>query len=244
MPSPTALDLLWGTRDRPRRGPKPSLTLERIVGEAIALADAEGLANLSMQRLAERLGCAKMALYRYLPGKSELTALMLDFGMGAAPGLVDSEVVVAEDVPAEPPWRRQLRDWTVAVHRGMLTHPWMHELVVGVRPLGPNEIGWFEAGLTPLAETGLSGPERLDAIALLAGHARALAQQAAGGPGLESEMARQLAATLSARADRYPHTLAAFAEPGGPGARDNALNFGIDRILDGLAALMATRAGD
>ena len=71
MAAPTAFDLLWGTRQRPRRGPKPSLSLERIVTEAIALADAEGLANLSMQHLAERLGCAKMALYRYVPGKAE-----------------------------------------------------------------------------------------------------------------------------------------------------------------------------
>ncbi|MQY28518.1 TetR/AcrR family transcriptional regulator [Nocardia aurantia] len=241
MPSPTALDLLWGTRERPRRGPKPSLTLERIVGEAIALADAEGLASLSMQRLAERLGCAKMALYRYLPGKAELTALMLDFGMGAAPTFEDAETIVAEDISMEPQWRRQLRDWTVAVYDGMRAHPWMQELVVGTRPLGPNEIGWFEAGLTPLADTGLAGAERLDAIALLSGHARALAQQAADGPGPESAMARQLAETLAARADRYPHTLAAFAEPG---VRDNALHFGIDRILDGLAVLMAARAGD
>ena len=75
MSAPTTLDLLWGTAQRPRRGPKPSLTLERIVAEAIEHADAEGLASLSMQRLAERLGCAKMALYRYVPGKAELEAL-------------------------------------------------------------------------------------------------------------------------------------------------------------------------
>src|ERR1700729_1512024 len=85
MAPPTALDLLWGTRDRPRRGPRPSLSLDRIVAEAIALADEEGLANLSMQHLAERLGCAKMALYRYVPGKSELVALMVDAALGDPP---------------------------------------------------------------------------------------------------------------------------------------------------------------
>src|ERR1700684_4122158 len=85
MAAPTALDLLWGIPDRPRRGPRPSLSLARIVTEAISLADAEGLSNLSMQRLAERLGCAKMALYRYVPGKAELEALMLDTALGAAP---------------------------------------------------------------------------------------------------------------------------------------------------------------
>src|SRR6202041_553797 len=85
MAAPTALDLLWGASDRPRRGPRPSLSLERIVTEAISLADAEGLAGLSMQHLAERLGCAKMALYRYVPGKSELVALMVDTALGDPP---------------------------------------------------------------------------------------------------------------------------------------------------------------
>ncbi|MGD0065747.1 MAG: hypothetical protein ABSB76_20160 [Streptosporangiaceae bacterium] len=61
MSAPTTLDLLWGTAQRPKRGPKPSLTLERIVAEAIEHADADGLVSLSMQRLAEGLGCAKMA---------------------------------------------------------------------------------------------------------------------------------------------------------------------------------------
>src|ERR1700721_418893 len=92
MAAPTALDLLWGARDRPRRGPRPSLSLERIVTEAISLADAEGLANLSMQHLAERLGCAKMALYRYVLGKSQLVALMVDAALGDPP-----------ESPAQPP---------------------------------------------------------------------------------------------------------------------------------------------
>ena len=92
MAAPTAFDLLWGTPQRPRRGPKPSLSLERIVTEAIALADAEGLANLSMQHLAERLGCAKMALYRYVPGKAELVALMLDAGLGDPPSAPPAEL--------------------------------------------------------------------------------------------------------------------------------------------------------
>src|ERR1700735_4654408 len=137
MAAPTAFDLLWGTPQRPRRGPKPSLSLERSVTEAIALADAEGLASLSMQRLAERLGCAKMALYRYVPGKAELVALMLDAALGAAadpgaPGL-------AVPVPGGEPWRAQLRTWAATMFERMLAHPWAHELAQGVRPVGPNE---------------------------------------------------------------------------------------------------------
>ena len=109
MAAPTAFDLLWGTRQRPRRGPKPSLSLERIVTEAIALADAEGLANLSMQHLAERLGCAKMALYRYVPGKAEMVALMLDAGLGDPPSAppADPARPAAPGQPAAPRPRRR-----------------------------------------------------------------------------------------------------------------------------------------
>jgi AcrR family transcriptional regulator len=236
MTGPTALELLWGTQQRPKRGPKPSLSLDRIVAEAIAFADSEGLGNLSMQRLAERLGCAKMALYRYVPGKAELIALMLDGAMGDAPDLV-----AATKNSTEEPWRAHLRAWTMTTFEWHRKHPWTLGIVVNSRPFGPNEIRWFEAALAPLAGTGLIGPERLDALALLSGHARMLAQASLGAGDLETEMARQLTQTLATRAADFPHTLAAFSETGQPGTRDNALNFGIDRILDGLAALIATR---
>ena len=237
MPAPTTtLDLLWGTAQRSRRGPKPSLTLERIVAGAIEHADAEGLASLSMQRLAERLGCAKMALYRYVPGKAELEALMLDTALGAAP---DPAAVSG----GEEPWRAHLRAWAMAMFERMLAHPWAHGLALGIRPVGPNEVGWMESALTTLAGSGLTGAEGLDTIALLAGHVRGLALQAAaaGDGNMEAALGRQVSQALAAQAGRYPRTAAAFAESGPPGDRDNALVFGIDRILDGLGVLIATR---
>jgi AcrR family transcriptional regulator len=237
MSAPTTLDLLWGTAQRPRRGPKPSLTLERIVAEAIEHADAEGLASLSMQRLAERLGCAKMALYRYVPGKAELEALMLDAALGAAP---DPAAAVPGD---QERWRGQLRAWALTMFERMLAHPWAHELAQGIRPIGPNEVGWMESALATLDGSGLSGAESLDTIALLAGHVRGLALQAAaaGDDNMEAGLGRQVARALAAQAGRYPRTAAAFAESSPPGERDNALSFGIDRILDGLGVLIAAR---
>jgi AcrR family transcriptional regulator len=241
MSAPTTLDLLWGTAQRPKRGPKPSLTLERIVAEAIEHADADGLVSLSMQRLAEGLGCAKMALYRYVPGKAELEALMLDTALGAAP---EPEPEPAAAAPGnEEPWRAQLRAWAMMMFERMLAHPWAHELARGIRPVGPNEVGWMESALTTLAGSGLTGAESLDTIALLAGHVRGLALQAAasGDDNTEAGLGRQVSRALAAQAGRYPRTAAAFAESGPPGDRDNALGFGIDRILDGLGVLIAAR---
>jgi AcrR family transcriptional regulator len=244
MAAPTTLDLLWGTRQRPRRGPKPSLSLERIVAEAIALADAEGLANLSMQHLAERLSCAKMALYRYVPGKAELVALMVDAALGDPPQPAAQTAQTGQTaVPGQQPWRAVLRLWTTTIFARYRAHPWAIEATAGARPTGPHEMDWLEAALAALADTGLAGPERLDAVVLLNGHVRSLVQAApAGHEDLEAEIARQVGAALSTKSDRYPHVLAAFADSPQSGGLDNALHFGIDRILDGLAALIAARS--
>jgi AcrR family transcriptional regulator len=229
---PTAVELLWGMRPRPTRGPKPSLSLDRIIAEAIALTDAEGLASLSMQRLAERLGYTKMSLYRYVPGRAELTALMLDHGLGAPPAPERAEN-----------WRDALRRWALAMYQRYRAHPWSIELTTGARPFGPNEMAWLETALAALDGTPLTGPERLDTVVLLNGHVRNLVQQTAPGQDpetLEDELAEQMGAVLAGRAAEFPHAAAAYADPG-PG-RDNALCFGIDRILDGIAALIAERA--
>ncbi|MEU2252958.1 TetR/AcrR family transcriptional regulator [Nocardia xishanensis] len=246
MSSPTTVELLWGTRQPPRRGPKPSLTLGGIVGEAIALADADGLANLSMQRLAERLGYTKMSLYRYVPGKEQLTALMLDAALGEPPE-------PPEDTAGAERWREALRAWALAIFERYRAHRWALELAVGARPIGPNEMGWLEAAVTAMDGMGLTGPERLDTVVLLNGHVRSLAQQfvAGGDADLAEQVLRQFTETMDAAADRYPAVKAAFAEeaarsahPPQAGEPSDALSFGIERVLDGLAVLVARRAAE
>ncbi|MET7773493.1 TetR/AcrR family transcriptional regulator [Nocardia sp. NPDC005366] len=240
MAPPTTVELLWGARRRPKRGPKPALSLEGIVEEAIRLADADGLANLSMQRLAERLGFTKMSLYRYVPGKAELTALMLDSALGAPPDLT-----VREADAVEEPWRTGLRRWCETLYARFGAHPWGLELAVGARPVGPNEMAWMEVALLALIDTGLTTAERLDTIALLSGHARSLVQQVVvtGTQDFQDRIAAQLAEMREVATQRYPVASAAFAEAGAAAGGDGALAFGIDRILDGLGAHIARRGG-
>src|SRR5690606_30477758 len=61
-----------------KRGPKPRYTLHVIADAALAIADEHGLEAVTMQQVAAHLGTTKMALYRYLPGRAELDAVMLD----------------------------------------------------------------------------------------------------------------------------------------------------------------------
>ncbi|NMN97314.1 TetR/AcrR family transcriptional regulator C-terminal domain-containing protein [Antrihabitans stalactiti] len=233
MPDSTrTAELLWDTGDRARRGPKPSLTLGRIVEVAIAKADAEGIATLSMQRIADELGYTKMSLYRYVPGRAELLALMLDTALGAPPELAT----------VNGGWRPRLHAWALAWRDVANAHPWALETAVGARVYGPNELGWLEVALGALAETNLTGGERLDAIVLVNGHVRSLVQQTAPAGTSEKDTGALMAGILTDRADRYPQVAAAFAAAGANDEQDNALEFGLERIFDGLAALIQNRA--
>ncbi|MEV4638811.1 TetR/AcrR family transcriptional regulator [Actinoplanes sp. NPDC049548] len=222
------VEFLWGGRARPTRGPKPALTLEGIADAGIAVADAEGLAAVSMQRVAAELGYTKMSLYRYLPGKAELVAVMVERAIGEPPAL------------AEPGWRPALEEWSRLLLGRYLAHPWTVEATVGRRPLGPYEMGWMECALDRIAELPLSGPERLDTIAVLAGHGRMLAQQAAAMLG-EAEMSTAIAAVLREHGERFPQLTAALAGAADGGA-DQAFEYGLARILDGVEMLVRSRS--
>ncbi|MEU1983882.1 TetR/AcrR family transcriptional regulator [Nocardia sp. NPDC019395] len=239
MATPTVLELLWGTDRRPTRGPKPTLTRSAIVAAAVELADTEGLAALSMQRLADRLGYTKMSLYRHVPGKAELTALMVEEAMRDLPAL---------DTSGPEPWRSGLRSWARLTFERYRRHPWVMELLAGVRPMGPNELGWTEAALEAAADIDLTGPERLDTLVVLNGHVRSLAQQVVGPGATEEEFTVAMVAALELSDDRFPRLIAALSDHPAPGEsqasaphRDAALEFGTERILDGVAALLAER---
>ena len=74
---PSGLERLW-RRDELERRPRLGLSLERIVESGIELADGDGLAAVSMKRVAERLGFTTMSLYRHVTSKDELLLLMHD----------------------------------------------------------------------------------------------------------------------------------------------------------------------
>jgi len=225
-----SVEFLWGERAQPTRGPKPALSLGRIADAAIAVADAEGLAAVSMQRVAAELGKTKMALYRYLPGKAELVALMIERAIGEPPVLRAAS------------WRAALAEWSERLFAAYLRHPWSVDATVGRRPLGPYELGWMECALAALGGgSGLTGAERLDAIAVLAGHARMLAQQFAARLD-EDEMTAAMSEVLLLHGERFPQVTAAMRETAAEGGQNQAFTFGLDRILDGLEALIDRRA--
>jgi AcrR family transcriptional regulator len=130
--------LLWRTVDaqqqRTSPGPKPGLSVDEIVDAAIALADAEGMAALSMRAVGKHLGRTGMALYTYIPSKSELVDLMYDRVLGELPTEYDLSAG----------WRAAVTEWARTYWEFLLRHPWVLQ-VSSARPvLGPNEFATME----------------------------------------------------------------------------------------------------
>jgi AcrR family transcriptional regulator len=227
-------ELLWGKEPAARsRGPRPAVTLTGIAAAGIRIADAEGLDAVSMQRIADELPVTKMALYRYVPGKSELVAIMSDLAMGE-PG----------QRPALP-WREALHTWAIDLYKVFTEHPWLLQSTIGRRLVGPNEVAWMDRGVAALAGTGLKGNEQLDSILTVSSLVRNLAQQSTTFPGqvglTEADFNSSLREILSTEADRFPHLAAALQTSGGGEAQ--GLQFGLDRIFAGLELLISARKG-
>ncbi|WP_233508569.1 TetR/AcrR family transcriptional regulator [Spongiactinospora gelatinilytica] len=225
--------LLWGVRRPPNRGPKPAFTIEDIARAAMDIADAEGLAALSMQRVAGELGFTKMALYRYVSGKAELIAVMIEEAVGDPPDL--------GTVPGG--WRGKLEHWAHQLWATWDRHPWLPGATVGERIMGPREIGWTESAVAALAGTGLSGSELMDAVLLLSGHVRNTRSTTLAGtqPWTAQQRLRpDLGALPDHTADRFPALSAAIASAGDP-APGRSRQFGLQRLLDGLEVLITQR---
>jgi AcrR family transcriptional regulator len=226
-------ELLWGKEPARTRGPKPAITLTAIAQAGIAIADAEGLDAVSMQRVAGALPVTKMALYRYVPGKTELVAVMSDLAMGSPP-----------EHPGVP-WRAALHRWAMDLYDGFAGHPWLLRSTIGRRLLGPNELAWMERGIAALAGTGLTGGEQMDSILVVTSQVRNIAQQTTTFPGhgtglTEEDMQQSLTEIMSTEAARFPHLLAAMRTSAG--GENQGLEFGLQRILDGLELLISARS--
>lgn len=235
-----AVRLLWGPPVTTSRGPKRGLTLEGIAGAGVLLADAEGLAGVSMQRVAGQLAVTKMALYRYVPGKAELVALMVEAAM--------PDPAVCDGRPVGEEWRERLGGWARELLAGFRAHPWLLEATVGARVMGPREVGWMERALAALDGCGLTGAEAMDAVVLVSGHVRGMVEQerAMGGgmgEGTDAQLAAVLGEVMRVHGEKYPALGAALASVEEHGGQDQAMEFGLERILDGLGMLVAGRVG-
>lgn len=224
-----------------RRGPKPGLDLDRVVGTAVALADADGLTGLSMRRVAAELGVAAMTLYTHVPGKGELVDLMVDAVLaGAYP-----------DGPVAGDWRARLTAVARANWDLFLRHPWLLQVGSGRPPLGPNLLAKYELELRAVDGLGLSEVQMDLLVTLVTGFVRGTVAGVAERAGAEAasgvteQQWWEATEPYLARvfdAGRYP-TVARVGPVAGAelqAAYDpvRTFEFGLERLLDGIGAMI------
>lgn len=217
------------------------LTVRRIVTTAIAIADADGLAAVSMRRIATELGAATMSLYRHVPSKHALIERMAD--------------QVGDSIPYPDPlptgWRARLE---VTAHRDMRMyqrHPWMLQVFADANPpASPNMLRDLEWCLHSIDGLGLDLDEmfwiHLTIGSYVHGHALLLAN--------DSKETRENGVDVTGwwqhRSPSAPHgldpvlypTLSRYLKRGTPLKLAGSFDYGLQRVLDGIEAYIREHA--
>jgi AcrR family transcriptional regulator len=224
------LALLWRKPVEHTRGRKPSLTVDRIVNAAIAVADRDGIEAMSMARVAAETGVGTMTLYTYVPGKAELVDLMVD--------QVFQERRL-EEVELDG-WRDRIKLYarrTLEMHQ---RHPWLRQVSLAQPPFGPGLLAQEEFLLSSLERIGLPARE----VTAGATAVMLFVDSAVGGI-IRAHEIHPYATSASEHfwekvfdPQRYPSMnslwLGGGYDRGAAEAAAEALEFGLARLLDGI----------
>lgn len=236
------LTLLWRNHLDPAqrsRGPRPRVSVDDVVQAAITLADTEGL-TFSMRQVAERVSLAPMSLYTYVPGRSQLVALMVDEVAGESSYVPHAGALSTRmSAVAQQIWDELQR------------HPWLLHAQVGRPWIGPHAARRYEWQLAALEGSGFSDLEMDQAVTLLTGFAESAARAShrvresrstsslsdrewweINAPFLQQVMSEKDYPLASRVGRAAGETYNSITDP------ELSFAFGLDRLLDGLSALL------
>jgi AcrR family transcriptional regulator len=235
--------LVWD-RPEPINRPAPSpLSRERIVRAAIALADKDGLASVSLRKVGAALDAGPMRLYGYVSSKEELLELMVDavYGEIASAGPIDAD------------WRDALRTIAHRTRQATRVHGWFIDLLGGRPHLGPNALAHLEASFAALSDA--PGFEDIDVVLRALGTVNAYvigairseaselrAERESGMNETEWQNATGSYMHRMIATGRFP-TLAKVVRDATHPPADVVFDQGLECVLDGIAAQLRRRAG-
>lgn len=236
------LRLLWRHSLAPEpstsRGPKKRVDIDAVVTAAIALADRDGYAHVSIRAVAAELGLRPMSLYTYVPSKEALVTLMID-------------TVAAEDLalPGDVPVRDRMAAIGRQIRDELIRHPWLLDVGEWRPVLGPGRSRRYERQLAALDGIGLTDLQMDQIITTLTSFATGNARTAIAAAASRAEMSDAqwwavvgpLLETVMP-ADRFPVSSRVGAVVGelyqAPGDPEGSFEFGLARLLDGLEQLL------
>jgi AcrR family transcriptional regulator len=224
------VDRLRSTRDRPAKSP---LSEAAIVEAALALTRSEGLAAVTMRRVAAELDTGAASLYVYVRNRDELLIAMLD--------RATSTIALVEPDPEH--WRAQIQNLLGNSLEALASYPGLAGALPIEPPTTQNTLAFVENLLAILLAGGITAQDAAWACDILnmivtatasetdlrhaAGHTTATFRSAA--------VERMYAVFASQAPERYPNVVAhASALVAGEG--DDRFRFAVDTFLDGLVA--------
>jgi AcrR family transcriptional regulator len=229
-----------GRQHRDGRG--RTLSREEIVRAAIKVADAEGADAISMRRIARELNAGAMSLYWHVESKDVLLDLMLD-------------AVEGEQQPPEPTgdWRTDLRAIAMAQRAALHRHQWLMDFIGGRPPLGPNTLRTMERALGAIDELGLRTETALSVLSAVSTYVLGAVLREFRESNVQRRDDEALAQLTPAEAQeiftscvdrirttgRFPHFVRIIDEgidPDDADTREARFEFGLDCVLDGIAA--------
>jgi len=201
------------------------LSREGIVAAAIELADRDGLAALSMRRLAQHLGVDAMSIYYHVRDKDTLLATMAD--------AVISKIPIKQN--KSDSWPTRLKDLIMAARQTMLNHPWAAKVLEGRDQPTPAALMHLERVLAIMREGGCSVDLGHHAIHLLGSRILGFSQDLFD----DDPDTSPPPAAIAAWAETMPHIVelaTAVTHDGALGGCDDdgEFAFALDLLLEGL----------
>jgi AcrR family transcriptional regulator len=208
----------------PQRAP---LSRERVIVEAVALADENGIGMLTMRRLADRLHVEPMSLYHHVANKDEILDGMVD--------VVFSEIELPS---AHTGWKVAMRERAASARDALRRHPWAIGQMESRLTPGPATLRHHDAVIGCLRTAGFTIELAAHAFSAIDSYLYGFAMQELGLPFSTPEETAEMAETFLAQfpAAEFPHLAELTTEhvlvPGYDYGDEFA--FGLELILEGL----------
>ncbi len=207
------------------------LSRQRIVEAALAIADVEGVAAVTLRRVAQSLSAGAMSLYRHIDGKEAL--------LDALAERIVAEIPLAE---AGADWRKALQIRALVTRRLCLEHPWAARLMEARLASGPARLRQQENGLAVLVADGFALGMACRALTVLDSYVYGFTLRETALPAADDlpDAVREVGSAI--RPEDYPHIVAAMghamtqaAQVGAAALIEADFLFGLDLLLDGFA---------
>jgi AcrR family transcriptional regulator len=206
---------IWTRPERGSRGPVPAYSRDDIVAFAVAVADADGLAAVSMRAVAAALGTGAGSLYRYLSSRDDLLDLMTDRVVG--------ELRPYPDIAG--PWLDRMLELGRRQLQLFRSHRWLIDVVHRPSGIGPQALAWFDNCLRVMQPVDCGAAAKFEAIAMMTGVAALFGRSEATAPP---------AGFAAVDASAHPHLAAAVAQPPAPEPPRDLFERTLRGVLTGL----------